>query len=233
MRRLVFVVLGVLALGITACGVPKSGKFSAIDQSRIPSVLIETTTTLPATTTTVAEAPTTTAADPPTTTTPNEEVTLFFVVGDQLQGNTNYLVPPVSSQQALQALKNGPSPEASAQGLRSAIPRDAGFLPTKSRGIVTVDINPTFFDSMPTQDQRLAVGQIVLTLTQLGGVGAVTFTSGGEPISVFLADGQPSGVGQPLYAEDYENLLVDAPPQTTTTTTTVHIDESPITAPPG
>src|SRR5262249_58407985 len=119
-------------------------------------------TTVPATT--LPAATSTTALDPPTTTTPNEQVTMYFVVGNNLQENYELLAPPADFGQVLEVLRRGPSNLAGAQGLRTAIPKDAAFSTSKSRGTVTVDLNPSFFDTIPVEDQPFAIAHIMLTL---------------------------------------------------------------------
>ena len=72
---------------------------------------------------------------------------------------------------------------------------------------MTVDLPLTFFNAMAPQDQRLAIGQIVLTLTNQRGVGQVTFTQAGVPISVLRGGGDLTRPGQLLVSADYSQLL--------------------------
>ena len=221
-------VLGVIALVVAACGVPKSSSFQPIPLGNIPEGLTETTTTTTTsileTTSTIEAVITTTTVAPVATTNPTEPATLYFVAGMQLTSAVQFLASPLEVKVVLAALRAGP--DNSAVGLRTAVPNGSSFNTSKYRGVLTVDLNPDFFTSMSSPaDERPAVGQIVLSLTQLGGVAQVRFTIAGEPISVPLGDGTQSEPGVPLVSEDYENLLADAPPQTSTTTTTT----SPIT----
>ena len=212
-------VLGVIALFVAACGVPKSSKFQSIPLGNIPEGLTETTTTttIPATTSTLEAVSTTTTIAPVPTTNPTEPATLYFVAGQQLTSSVQFLPRPVQVAQALLALKKGP--DNAAVGLRTAIPKGSSFNTSKYRGVLTVDLNPEFFDNMSSPaDERLAVGQIVETLAGLAGVSLIRFTMSNEPISVQLGDGTLSEPGVPLVVEDYESLLADAPPPTSTTT---------------
>jgi spore germination protein GerM len=88
-------------------------------------------------------------------------------------------------------------------------------------GVATIELSPGFFEQVPPQDQLLAIGQIVLTVTEVGGIGQVLFTQGGNPLGVprgpsgGLSDGK-----EPLSRRDYQELLNPPVPTTTTSTTT-------------
>jgi hypothetical protein len=85
-------VLGVIALLVAACGVPKSSSFQPIPLGNIPPGLTETTTTtIPATTSTFEPESTTTTIAPVATTNPTEPVTLYFVAGQQLTSSVQFL----------------------------------------------------------------------------------------------------------------------------------------------
>jgi len=223
-------VIGLLAV---SCGVPRSGKFAAIDPNNIPPALIETTTTPPPTTTTPEES-TTTTIDATATTSVAQQVTLYFVSGTQISPFIDVLPLPLDPRQVLSALTRGPSGPV-ATGLRTAIPRASDFHTSVERGVAIVDVNQAFFDDMANQDQRLAIAQIVLSLTQMPGVGAVKFTLLGEPVSVFSWTGESSPPGQALNYEDYEQLLVTSPPATSSTTIApapVETTTTTVTTPP-
>ncbi len=223
MRLRILLVLSVLAGLAVACGVPRTSKFTSIDPPNIPPILTETTTTTtqPSTTTTVqAEGTTTTALATTTTVVETAPVTLYFVIGGQLSGVSQLLARPVSYEQAyaqtLHALENGPQGDAT-PGFRSAIPLGSESRVTVSKGVATIDLDPNFNDGMDPKEFRLAIAQIVLTMTEQNGVGAVRFTQNGQDVSVILADGTRSEAGVTLYHEDYALLLSSAPATTTTT----------------
>jgi spore germination protein GerM len=75
------------------------------------------------------------------------------------------------------------------------------------RGIATVVLPATFITDIPGGEQRLAVAQIVLTLTRQSGVGQVRFTSNNEPQSVPRGRGDLSAPGASVACDDYANLL--------------------------
>jgi len=244
MRTRITAILCGLALLAVACGVPSSGSFNPIDQRAIPDQLIETTTTtttipptttstiLPSTTSTIQELSTSTTAEPTTSTSPAGLVTMYFLSGAQIYPVQQLLSTPVSVDKALNALTLGPQGP-TAIGYRTAIPPGSRFQFTVDPlSVVEVEIPDNFFEQIALPDQLLAVAQIVLTLTELGGVAQVRFLKHGQPIGVFLAGGSVSRPDQVLVRGDYESLLsgptADSTPSadtvantsTTTTTTT-------------
>jgi hypothetical protein len=216
-------------LGVTsgACGVPGSGRFSAIDPRDIPPQLTATTattTTVLSTTTTVAVAESTTTTIADTTTTavvPAELMTMYFVAGRYIVSYDVSVRRDVSVPEVLTLLATGLE-GALAAGLRTAIPPGSNNVATVDpRGLVTVNLDPMFFLRMEDRaDQTLAIAQIVLTLTTMRGISQVRFTQNGDDIQVLLADGSASEIGQVLYHTDYARLLTDLPPEVTVPPTT-------------
>ena len=221
---------------VVACGAPKSGGFTEIDRSKIPAPLTATTTTttttsttMPNTTTTVFEPVSTTTIVPVPTTIDSALTTLYFIAGkDQLFAIETPLARKPSASQVMAALEAGPT-GTGAQGLHSAIPHGPVPVVTEDlgHGLVTIDLSPNFRVDTGG-DQRLAIGQIVLTMTQLSGISQVTFTENGAKVKVQLADGQLSDEGAILYAADYTQLMLSTAPTSTTTT----ISASTSTTPP-
>jgi hypothetical protein len=102
-------------------------------------------------------------------------------------------------------------------------------VPDSVTGVATVDLVGEVFEDIPGGvEQRRAVAQIVLTLTQRPGVGQVSFTLDGEPLQVPKLGNVLSDPGEPVARIDYVSLLVqpegsattDVPPTTTATTAT-------------
>ncbi len=206
----------VLAL-VTACGVPGESDFQQIDSEDIPYGLDATTTsttiastTSSASSTTIARQTTTEPATTSTstsTTVPVEVVTLFWVTGAELFPTSRLLLSPAAPPQVLTALLEGPPEGDIAAGLRSAIPEDTEMTVGVERGVATVELPPAFITDVPGGEQRLAVAQIVLTLTRRGGLGQVTFTIGGVPQAVPRGRGDLTEPGDLVSCDDYENLL--------------------------
>ena len=199
-----------IVLAASSCSIPGDGSVKRIDPNQIPYELNATTTsppptTVPATTTTapVVESTTSTISS----TIPVEVVRLFFVAGAQIVPIDRLLLSPAAAPQVLAALSEGPPEGDAAAGLRSALP--VGFVAEVSveRGIATVELPGTFITELPGGEQRLAVAQIVLTLTRQAGVGQVRFTSDNEPQSVPRGRGDLSSPGATVACDDYANLL--------------------------
>jgi spore germination protein GerM len=226
-RRLLLICAAIAGIAV-ACGIPDSGNVSRIPDDKVGALddtlptTSTTTTTIPATT---LEPTTTTTPIATTTTIATEDVTLYFInSGGILVPYTRPLLKGASSGQVLSALQEGPPPGDIGVGLRTAIPRETAAklrVSEDGSGVATVDLPINFYDEVvEPEDQILAFGQIVLTLTEVGRVGQVMFTMGGNPTGVLRGAGDLSQPGQPLPPRDYFPLL-EAPVPTTTTTTTI------------
>lgn len=221
-----------LALGalLTACGIPTGdSSFREIPSEEILFDLDETSTSTSTTTTTttIPLVPVTTI-ETTTTEAPREEVDIFFLSRGRLRGVPRPLARGFAADELVDLLERGPAGEAEV-GLTSLI--EPGLITSTQRagGIITIDLDPDIFGGIPASDQREAIGQIVLTMANLRGVGPVLFTLGGEPIRVTKGNGLLSGEGEPVSADDYEVRLATASSTdgTTTTTTTTTTELPP------
>lgn len=201
-------IVSVLVVVLVACSIPGSGDVRTIDPENIPYELNVTTTLTPTTTvaatTTIAVTPSTTSTS---TTVPVEIVALFYVAGAQLVPINRLLLTPAVAPQVLAALAEGPPEGDPSAGLRSALPEGFAAAVDVDRGIATVDLPPTFVTDLPGAEQRLAVAQIVLTLTRRAGIGQVTFTVESRPQSVPRGRGDLANPGAAVACDDYANLL--------------------------
>ena len=212
MKRLtsILAISSSLAIMFTSCSIPGGGSVKQINPDNIPYDLNATTTSSPPTTT-VASTTTSPVIETTTSTSsstiPVEIVSMFFVAGAQVVPIDRLLLTPAAAPQVLAALSEGPPEGDAAAGLRSALP--VGFVAevTVERGIATVELPGTFITELPGGEQRLAVAQIVLTLTRQAGVGQVRFTSNNEPQSVPRGRGDLSSPGATVACDDYANLL--------------------------
>ena len=220
-----FIICVLLVGGLVACGIPDNGQVSAIQDKdlrqlgdTIPATSTSTSTTLPIT----IEPTTSTTAIDTVTTIATEDVTLYFISGGQLKGYPRPLVKPATANSVLTALQQGPPPGDPGVGIRSAVPTKLEALigvKEDDSGVATIDLPPGFFEQIPQEDQLLAIGQIVLTITEVGGIGQVLFVQSGAPLPVPRRGGGGLTNGsEPLARRDYEELL--NPPTTTTTSTT-------------
>jgi hypothetical protein len=217
------------ALVVAGCGVPAGDDtFSEIPPDEVPFGLdatSTTTSTTSTTSTTVPALPETTALAT-TTTIRLEPVQIYFLSRGRLQPITIDLPPGSSPDQVADVLEAGPPPDIA---LDTLIEDGLIMSAVESGGVLTVDLDPTIFDRVPSTQQTEAIGQIVLTmLGSLRGIGQVTFTLGGEAIAVKQGNGQLSDVGEPLSYDAFANLL--AAPRTSADTTTTTTTTTTITA---
>lgn len=216
-RRCASIVAVIVA--VSACSINTSGDVERIPSDNVPYGLdetIPTTTTRPPTTT--ALAPSTVVAPPTTQPLPTEEVQLYFISGGRLVPYPQLFPSPASNSQVLEVLRRGVSRDELAFGLRTSIPSNVTLtLTDDDSGVGTVDLGTGFFDTIPRDDQRFAIGQIVLTLLR-GGLGQIRFTQAGQPISVPVGTGEQSAVGQAMTRGDYRILSEGTPVSTTIAT---------------
>ena len=202
--------LTAIGIVVTSCSIPGDGSVKQIDADRIPYELNATTTsspptTVPASTTTTPVVETTTSTS--SSTIPVEIVSMFFVAGTQVVPIDRLLLSPAAAPQVLAALSEGPPEGDAAAGLRSALPVGFAAEVTVERGVATVVLPGTFITDLPGGEQRLAIAQIVLTLTRQSGVGQVRFTSNNEPQAVPRGRGDLTTPGATVACDDYANLL--------------------------
>jgi spore germination protein GerM len=179
--------------------VPKSGPFETISSDDIPFGLNAAQTTAPqsATETTVANL------DPPGTV--YELVDLYFIRNATVIRVQRSMISPVDTNGALSALTEGLIDNSTTVGLRSAIPASLEASVDVDRGVATVNASRAFLNSLSAVDQRLAIAQIVLTLTSRPGIGQVV---DGKPIAVPRGRGDLSGAGDAVTFDDYANIIV-------------------------
>lgn len=181
-------VICTVAVVSAACAVPAQDEANTVRDEAVPFALLD------------PQAP---PIVPPASGPTSEPVALCFVregrivvVGDELAG-------PVDLRVLLDALASPPS-EAGPL-LRTAlteppIVRDVRLL----GGIARVDLL-SGVSNLPAEEQLLAIGQIVCTLTARPGVGQVSFTLEGAPLAVPKGDG--SLVTSPVARDDYVDLM--------------------------
>jgi spore germination protein GerM len=231
LRRLTIISVALIAL-LVACGIPDSGDVASIQSKDLrqlgDTIPATTTSTIPPTT--IVPVTTTTVVDPATTIA-TDDVTLYFISGGQLKGYPRIVAKPATTNSVLSALQEGRPAGDVGVGIRSALPTKEQSLIKAGNddgsGIATIELSPGFFEQMAPEDQLLAIGQIVLTVTEVGGIGQVLFTQGGSPLQVPRGpSGGLSDGTEPLSRRDYQELL--NPPNPTTTTTTTPVAETTV-----
>ena len=215
----VAVVLGALAVG---CDTGGDGGLQAIRGDDLQG-LDETPTPSTTTTTSPTSQPATSAPGPTSTTIVSETVELHFVDGNQLQPVRVELAAPVSPTRVIARLMQGPPEGDLGVGLRTLLPPGLVNFPVvdSGAGYVTVDLSGEAFALIDPADQRIAIGQIVMTLVNRPGIGQVVFTLDGEPLRVPRRDGLQSAPGEPVSKNDYITLLGTGEVTTTTVTETL------------
>ena len=192
------------ALVLTAsCAVPSEGSYQKVAPSDIPFGLDEPQTTIPETTTTLSLLP----IDDTAPVAVSEPVDLFFISNLRITRVQRNVASPASPAQALSSLVEGPNSSPEYVGLRSALPVNFAATVDVIRGVARVDATQAFLDSLSGLDQKLAIAQIVLTLTSRPGVGQVLFSVEGKLISVPRGRGDSVASGVPVTYDDYSQLI--------------------------
>lgn len=203
-RAVVMVTIG--AMAITGCGVPEEGRFIALSPSEIPDVLVATTVP-PTTTTTIEEV----APSTPTTMLEivSENVELYFISANRVVRSQRLIVSPATPTQVLDTLLAGLDQQTERSGLRSALPRGISAQIDVRRGVARVSATSPFLSTLEPLDQRLAIAQIVLTLTRRPGIGQVLFNVDGVDIQVPRGGGDLTAPGSAVTFDDYLTVLSD------------------------
>jgi hypothetical protein len=169
-----------------SCGVPTDSEAVRIPAEDVPFGLVDTV---------LASVPTTNDIAPDVT------VELFYVSGEDLVAVAGSAPSPVSPAGVVNALLQ-PTPPSSS--VRSVLEPDDIVSVAADGSTVLVDLDQTLLE-LPTNEQVLAVGQLVLTLTGLTDVAVVAFVSGGEPVAVPLPDG--TAASDPVGPDEFASLL--------------------------
>ena len=176
-----------LAFLLVACGVPEESKARLVPRGAIPDALDPSDTV------------------PLTSVERQRIINLYFVSDGQLARVRHTVPASTAPARVIDALLAGPTDVERRDSLRSAIPDPAAIgQVTFSRGDAIVALSKGFSE-IPAGDQLLAVGQLVLTLTDMRGVGRVSFTVDGVPTSVPLPSGGSTSV--PVSRDDYVEEL--------------------------
>lgn len=177
MKRTHRTVTAALALALVAgCGVGSQGDAQRVPDDDVPFALLDPPAPVEATTT--------------STTSPGTmPIELFLVLADALVEVTRELTPPVSVVRLVSELGDGPTPSEQALGVTTYLPEGSGVDGvTLAGGIAYVELGEAFL-AVPQEQQRLALAQLVFTLTGRPGVGRVLFTINGQPTEVPRGDG--------------------------------------------
>lgn len=190
-----------VVLILAGCVVPDDDAPRAIDPSTVPFSLLGTSTTA--------------STEPPAPPVRQVAVPIYLVDNDteQLVEVVRTVEAPRSVGEALAELLQGPSAEELARGLTSAISRSTTLLGVEGPrdGVVTVNLSDDL-SSIGGQGQRLALAQVVFTVTAAPEIQGVLFAFEGEPSQV--PDGQGQSTAEPLDRADFATFdpTVPTPP---------------------
>jgi spore germination protein GerM len=188
---------------LSSCAVPSSGSYQQVSNADIPFGLSSPQTTIPQTTTTLSD-PNSTESLPIAV---SEPVDLFFISNSRIIKVQRNVASPANPAQALSSLVEGPSTSPEFVGLRTALPTTFTARVDVIRGVAQVDATRAFLNSLSGLDQKLAIAQIVLTLTSRPGVGQVLFSVEGKLISVPRGRGDSVASGVAVTFDDYASLI--------------------------
>ena len=188
---------------LSSCAVPSSGSYQQVSNADIPFGLSSPQTTIPLTTTTISD-PNSTESLPIAV---SEPVDLFFISNSRIIKVQRNVASPANPAQALSSLVEGPSTSPEFVGLRTALPTTFTAKVDVIRGVAQVDATRAFLNSLSGLDQKLAIAQIVLTLTSRPGVGQVLFSVEGKLISVPRGRGDSVASGVAVTFDDYASLI--------------------------
>lgn len=175
------------ALVAASCGFPTQRDAHAVPDDNVPDALRTTDT------------------DDPTPNVATEPAAIWFVRDTVLDQVQHRVAAPATADTVVAELLLGPTEGEQGRSFRSAIP-DATVVVSASTagGLATVELAPEFAE-IPVADQVLAVGQLVLTLTDLRGVGRVRFQVDDAVVAVPLPTGEASD--QTVSRDDYLELV--------------------------
>ena len=217
-------ILGVLTFATVACSIVDDGRVERVNPpaeltDTLPPTTIATTTTTEAVTTTIGLETSTTGVQAQT-------VLVYFIASGKLSPVLASVAAQYGMAQLIAQLMDGPPEGGVGLGLRSALPTELEEITATpdGAGVAQVVLPEGFFDNIPAGDQRLAVGQIVMTLLDnTPGVGQVAFN-----LQVSGAEGELIPAGQLLTRADFLTLMADGPfPSTASTTSSTSTTLAP------
>lgn len=210
--RLATSVAAALGLLLAGCGVPLQDTAQPLPPEVIPPPIV-----VPSETPSPSASPAPTASPSPSLSPDVEVVDFYFIREDGLVGLPSELpsdgVIVVTPQVVLERLAAGPPPET---GLRSVVVDPLTgtalvevFVPTSPNlSLPTADVTIAVADafaSLPSAEQVLLLGQVVLSLSSAGYATVSVVDGAGSPLAVPLPDGRL--LDRPATALDYASLI--------------------------
>lgn len=201
---LLALVAGFLMAG---CGVPLEDSAQPLPPEVIPPPIV-----VPTASPSPSVSPTPSPSVSPTSTPAVEVVDLFFIREDGLVPLASDVPAPTDPQVVLDALAAGPPAET---GLRSVVVDPltgtalvSQFVPAGEVSLPIADATiavASSFSSLPSAEQVLLLGQVVLSLSSAGSNTVSIVDEAGSPLAVPLPDGRL--LDRPATALDYASLI--------------------------
>jgi spore germination protein GerM len=152
------------------------------------------------------------AARTPTTTSlagPVTRLTDIYLVRAERVVATHRPVPdPITLQRTVQALLSGTTPAEAGRGLRSALPGALRLHRVEQTGTTAIVDLTSGLSTVSSQEQALALAQLVYTVTTRPGVRALRVLVDGQRVEVARADGTLTNGD--LTRGDYRPLLASS-----------------------
>jgi Sporulation and spore germination len=212
---------------LTGCGVPLDADDRPISRGNIPIDLQRGLTTTTTTTTTSTTSPPVSTIE---VRTPEYRVNLYFLDQFRLVPIVRPLPEEPTPEILLAYLSLGPR-DTDGVGLTTALTSTGLVRSTRvSKGQIEVELGSDF-DLLGGVQQAQLFMQLTATLTELGGVGAVSYSRDGEPISVLrpdfeLAEGPQTKDDVSAYVIKPGEIPPLDPPSTSTSSTTTTVPAS-------
>ena len=199
-------IASIAALLVAGCGVPLQDSAQPLPSEVIPPPIVVPTES-PAPSPTPVPSPTSTQSPAV------EFVDFFFIREDGLVPLPSDVASPTSPEVVLDGLTAGPPPET---GLRSVVvdPLTGNalvgvFVPSDPEVVLPIaDVTiavASAFGSLPSAEQVLLLGQVVLSLSSAGYSTVSVVDEAGSPLAVPLPDGRL--LDRPATALDYAGLI--------------------------
>lgn len=197
----------------SACGVPLQDSAQALPPEVIPPpIVVPTATPAPTPSASPTPSPSVSPSPSPSLITAVEVVDLFFIREDGLVPLASEVPSPTDPQGILDALAVGPPAET---GLRSVVVDPltgtalvSQFVPSRDVPLPIADATisvASSFSSLPSAEQVLLLGQVVLSLSSAGSNTVSIVDVAGSPLAVPLPDGRL--LDRPATALDYASLI--------------------------
>jgi spore germination protein GerM len=190
---------------LAGCGVPVDSQSHRIASGNVPFELLEPSET---TTTAVPGASTSASSE---TEAPVATVSLYLVHNGAIERRSRVVSRHLSTEAQVMLLAQPVTAAEAADGFRTAVATGSVLGVATAGGVATVDLSPAFTEGRQ-MEQILGFAQITYMLTDMPGIGQVSFTLAGTPVQVL--DGHGQLIAGPVTRETYATQVATLPPDT-------------------